>query len=706
MKYFIIIFSLFAIGCTNNSTPKAPEEAKEVVDREINIAPLSLSSLNISVEDENLEFGSLSPSLRESTRIIKITNNGTGSASFNIDDSALINGFTIKVNRCLSTLASNASCNLTLSFKSRGLFDGIKHSTLLLSSGQNSVSLNLSGQVTGNPNPQSIGVGNLQLVLENPFEEDGLPYREIQVKNIGSGTAKNIQFQLTQEFSIRLNRCPAELEPGKECRVQVLLKNWRQNPPIPEKVLMVYSESGVSNSVSEKQVDLASGSTGDFVQTYTGTYSVLPTNNKTEICSGTSTYQQQTLSCVNYFGQSVDSSNCAAGQSVTYNSPAGVTQTESISNGSRSFGCLGGSDDLIFFAGNCNSGFTYQGTNLGTCEPNIQLSAAACENGYEGEDCQISASGGIEPYSYQIDNSTGGASISSSGLLNPSGVGSTTVTVSDSAGASRSVTISSIRRLYSSCDDIKTNIPSTNTDGLYMIDPDGIRNGESRFEVICDMTLHGGGWTLLMSGQQNAGVNMDGNVTFYQGTNNTVSSFSVMGFTITNAALQKVVRTVKFSKLKLGGADTYSSNWYVINSSLPNTSFSQKYAGKASNTWTSVAESGLLSCSNIGWDRYRTGTYTVTQASLGCQIGQDIYGDHYFVGLGIAATSTGINGDAGCGPSGLGGSYGTNVGNMNCGPFRYLVGYVRHKAVYNYGQVGYAFGNITPSAKHRQVWVK
>lgn len=714
MRNLIVILSLLAIGCTKNSNNNIPQTAKESFDREINISALTLSSLNVSVESEELDFGLLDNAVRESTRVIKITNSSNQAASFSIDDSALMNGFSVKLNRCSSSLAAKASCNLTLSFKSRALYDGTKNSTLLLASGESSVSLNLSGQITGSPNPQNTGVGIIQLTLENPFEEDGLPYREIQVKNIGTGTAKNIQFELTQEFSIRLNRCPSDLEPGKECRIQVLLKNWRSNPPIPDKVMMVSSESGASNILSEKQVSLSSGSAGDFVPTFTATYGALPPNDKTAVCSGTVTYTQAILSCTDYFGHSVPSSNCAAGDSITYYSPAGISSTDIIPNGSREYRCDLGQTVPYFDHGSCSSPYNYLPTDAtGLCHLAPELNVAACENGYEGDNCTVSVTNGVAPLQFQIDNTTGGASISNAGVLNPSASGSTKVTVTDAVGQIAEATLTSIRPLYNSCREILQQVPSSlNQDGFYTIDGDGIRTGESKLRVFCDMTLHGGGWTLLFTGDQKGtnaigavpnGLNSEG-VTLLSGTHTGIYNVTIKaGTSIENQELQKAVRTVKFTQLKLYNMNTQrTAGYFGMTSSVPNTSFASKFAARGTNTWTGYSTTGINACVSPSWDKSYLGGVTALYAYLGCPVAQplgngnfspaNLYNDMVLTGIGVTTYQyNGGVGVYGCGITGeKGGSPSSDVsgGNGICRNY-YLLAVAEHRGMLVYGAGSY-----------------
>ena len=69
-----------------------------------------------------------------------------------------------------------------------------------------------------------------------------------------------------------------------------------------------------------------------------------------------------------------------------------------------------------------------------------------------------------------------------------------------------------------SCLAILTAVPDA-TDGAYTIDPDGA-GGSDPFDVYCDMTNDGGGWTLILKGTTDATFNYTAN---YWTTSNTLN---------------------------------------------------------------------------------------------------------------------------------------------------------------------------------------
>ena len=86
----------------------------------------------------------------------------------------------------------------------------------------------------------------------------------------------------------------------------------------------------------------------------------------------------------------------------------------------------------------------------------------------------------------------------------------------------------------SSCDDILIETPSS-TDGVYWIDPQG--NGS--FEVYCDMTQNGGGWTLLL--KTDGSYNTDFYYSDAKWTNSTLHNEYSLDTSVINAKLEAFV---------------------------------------------------------------------------------------------------------------------------------------------------------------------
>jgi hypothetical protein len=108
-------------------------------------------------------------------------------------------------------------------------------------------------------------------------------------------------------------------------------------------------------------------------------------------------------------------------------------------------------------------------------------------------------------------NTVNGYSFSASGVFSSIGVNTITLVASGTPIASQTdtftinfvgtgftcnKTISVSNGLYRNCLDYKNS--GYNTDGIYVIDPDGV-GGNAPFNCYCDMTNNGGGWTLVFN---------------------------------------------------------------------------------------------------------------------------------------------------------------------------------------------------------------
>lgn len=88
--------------------------------------------------------------------------------------------------------------------------------------------------------------------------------------------------------------------------------------------------------------------------------------------------------------------------------------------------------------------------------------------------------------------------------------------------------------ILASCKAIKTQIASS-TNGIYWIDPDGASNTIQPMQVRCDMTSHGGGWTLIAKSMtNNADFHYD-NARWTTGATLNPTDFDISSTNTTNA---------------------------------------------------------------------------------------------------------------------------------------------------------------------------
>lgn len=246
----IALSALIWTGCDQkNNIIESPESGIE----------FELSNLEVSDFESpaNLSLGPTSPTQREVSQdvILKNTGNGPQALAISLDDDP---GFKIKLNRCGLSLAAGSSCKLSLSFSSRGLFDGSYTGALNVTP---SAIIALSSSITGYPNPDLSGTPALTISLSSAFSpKTAIAYRTLNISNTGDGTATNIQTQLGANYSVRLNRCSSNLKPAQSCYIQILQRNHRSSSePAPENVEI--SSTGLNTQI----LNLATGQDASIV---------------------------------------------------------------------------------------------------------------------------------------------------------------------------------------------------------------------------------------------------------------------------------------------------------------------------------------------------------------------------------------------------------------------------------------------------------
>lgn len=163
--------------------------------------------------------------------------------------------------------------------------------------------------------------------------------------------------------------------------------------------------------------------------------------------------------------------------------------------------CQGGGtcvDGVSSFTCNCPSGLrgdtcevSFGGCepdpcqNGGTCFSNVDSSFCQCAAGWDGATCQ-----------HNVDDCLANP-CKNGGTCSDGLNGRTCACPTGFAGDDCTETT------FKTCATIKASAPKS-PDGVYTVDPDGPASGNPPFEVLCDMSLSDGGWTLV--GQEREGV--------------------------------------------------------------------------------------------------------------------------------------------------------------------------------------------------------
>lgn len=217
----------------------------------VEVSSLNSPTLMVKVEDQTINLGTLSAT-GGSTLEVMIDLKNSSTTPVSVDWSLILGkGFNFTTTTCSAVVAPQATCRVHVLFNPSAQKDGEKNVTFMIENGSNSITVNLRGRVSGNPVANTGGVADLQLTMLNPFNDPGLPYREMKIKNVGSGVAIIDNISLSPDYVIRLNKCPTELEVGQECGIEVLYRDYANSSPTDETLFVESSSTNGTPAMKE-----------------------------------------------------------------------------------------------------------------------------------------------------------------------------------------------------------------------------------------------------------------------------------------------------------------------------------------------------------------------------------------------------------------------------------------------------------------------
>jgi len=363
----LFAFSLTLTGCVKGGVFSTNTPFDNLADQEVEIKISDLIDFDglllnptVAFTETSISFSPIT-SPRAVTKSVVIKNNSAVSKTLNFGITGSF--FKMQLNRCPSTLEAGKSCSLLLGVSTTGFPNATYMGTLQVLPTNGEVALQATVSIPGNISPTNDGsVNELQMTLNNTYQTytaGSNPFRYITVLNTTNKNVNTINYTISPDFSILLNRCGNTISAGAACKILVYYKHYR-TPALP---VANNSNLTMTNGADTRNINL-------FAATYVATYSPYTpaTNPYTIACEGTTTGTRTITACQRADNlQSVSISNCTDDNaSVVYNSPAGEKST-SISNGTKFETCALGSTVITATRYECNSGFILGGTSNTEC---------------------------------------------------------------------------------------------------------------------------------------------------------------------------------------------------------------------------------------------------------------------------------------------------------------------------------------------------